>query len=100
MTLPYLIASILAVLGQLGDCVTTQIALSLGGQEANPLMVWVVRHVWIQYSLKLGLALLCVVVSQKLFAHRRFGMTLLLVCAAGGFIPAIFNLAVISRLLR
>ena len=98
MTIPYIIAGILAFLGQLSDCITTQIALAHGAHEANPLMVWVTRHVFVEYTLKLGMALTLLFVCQKKFAPARSGITPLLLAAAMGFIAAIWNMSVLIRL--
>ncbi len=100
MTLPYLLAGILAVLGQLSDCVTTQIALALGGKEANPLMGSVVAHPLAMYSLKTAIALVCLYVCNKKFGPRKVGVALVLLCAVVGFAAAGWNLVVIRHLLQ
>src|ERR1035437_577232 len=91
MTFPYLLALILAELGQLADCLTTQYAISLGAHEANPLMVWVVVHPWVEYPLKLGLPLFVLFVCKKLFSPRKIGLAPIIFFALGGFGAAIWN---------
>lgn len=98
MTLSYIIAGILAVLGQLSDAITTQIALAHGGTEANPFMIWVTKHLLVNYSLKVGFPIIVWIMCQKHFAPRKFGVGILMVPAITGFGAALWNLMVIRYL--
>ena len=98
MTLPYILAGILAVLGQLSDCITTQVALSMGAHEGNPLMVSIVKHFWLECSLKVGVALTAVYYCHKKFAPSKSGTAPIYAIAIGGFGAAIWNLFVITHL--
>jgi hypothetical protein len=91
MTLPYILAGIFAVIGQLSDCVTTQIALGLGAHEGNPFMVWIVAHPFISFPLKTGFALGCLAYCQKKFAPDKGGITLVLLVGLFGFSAAFWN---------
>lgn len=100
MPILYAIAGILAILGQLGDCLTTQIALAHGGREMNPLMIWITGHAWMHYSVKIGLPLLYLVMCQKRQGSKKAETASLLVIAIAGFGAALWNLSVIRHLLR
>jgi hypothetical protein len=92
ITLPYRVSAVLALLGQLSDCITTQIGLSRGAHEANPLMVWVTKHLWVEYPLKLSFAVLSLFICQKIFSPWKWGVLPILVFAMTGFGAAIWNL--------
>jgi hypothetical protein len=98
MTRLYKVAGVLAVLGQLSDCVTTQIGLSMGAEEANPLMVGVVKYALLQYSFKLGMAVLALCVCQKLLAPWKWGILPILIIGFTGFGAAIWNLWILGFL--
>lgn len=99
MNFSFLFVSLLAILGQLSDCITTQIALSMGGREANPLMVEITAHTWLHYCVKLGLPVLYIVICKKKLSSGKMGTYLLLMIAIVGFAAAIWNMNVIRHLL-
>ena len=98
ITLPYILAGILAILGQLSDCFTTQIALAHGAHEANPLMVKVVAHPFLSYPLKAALAIWVTVVCHKQYSPKKSGIAPILLTATIGFGAALWNLGIISSL--
>lgn len=98
MTLPYIIAGILAVLGQLSDCITTEVALAHGAHEGNPFMVYVVAHPLLAYPLKTAIALMVVLACHKKYAPKLSGISPILLTAAIGFAAAIWNLTIIRGL--
>jgi hypothetical protein len=97
MTLPYILSGIFAVLGQLSDCATTQIALSMGAHEGNPFMVWIVAHPLISFPLKTGFALGCLAFCQKEFAPKKSGIAPVLLVGLFGFSAALWNVWNILR---
>jgi len=91
VTTRYLLFSVVALLGQLSDCITTHIAIIMGGQEGNPAMVWATHPVWRMYVLKLSLALLLLTFAHKNAKSVNVACRAASIIAFIGFAAAIWN---------
>jgi hypothetical protein len=91
MRIVYKIATIFAVLGQLSDCVTTQVAISLGAKEANPLMQGLVKHFWLACLVKVGVALIFTGFCYKKHYPRSYGAVMIAIIGVIGFLAAGWN---------